>query len=115
MSKKKEEEERIKKKKESLFLAFTNFEDLYMLCSLVCYLKTTNNFDILSLFKKLKPNAIPYEIDLYESIALFIENIYQCRIPNKKKDGSPNFNNMGYEPKDMIPKISELISNILPF
>lgn len=115
MAKKKEEVVNFANKKEMLFLAFTNFEDLYAMCSLVSYLKSLNDFNILNLFKKLKPNAIPYEIEIYENIAIFIENIYQCRIPNKKKDGTPNFNNMGLEPKEMISKISDLLSNILPF
>lgn len=115
MAKKKEEQERIAAKRDALFLAFTNFEDLYAICSLVSYLKASNDFNILNLFKKLKPNAIPYEIEIYENIAIFIENIYQCRIPNKKKDGTPNFNNMGLTPKEMITKISDLLSNILPF
>lgn len=111
----KEEVERLLKKKDTLFLGFDNFEDLYTICTLTSYIKSYKPFDTLSFFKKLNPEATQYEINIYENIAILIDNIYMCRFPNKDKKGNPNFNNFGMEMKDMLPKIRSILSNILPF
>lgn len=111
----KKEIENLINKRDILFLGFDSFEDLYTLCSLVAYLKAIKNFQTLELFKKLKPNATQYEINIYENISILIDNIYQIALPHKKPDGTPNFNNMGLNMKEILPKISDLLSNILPF
>lgn len=111
----KEEVEKLLKKKDTLFLGFDNFEDLYTVCTLTAYIKTYKPFDTLSFFKKLLPDATPYEVNIYENIAILIDNVYMCKFPRKDAKGNPNFNNFGMEMKDMLPKIKSLLSNILPF
>lgn len=111
----KEEVERLLKKKDTLFLGFDNFEDLYTVCTLTAYIKTYKPFDTLAFFKKLFPEATPYEVNIYENIAILIDNVHMCKFPRTDAKGKPNFNNFGMEMKDMLPKIKSLLSNILPF